>query len=102
MYMQKRKTKDGLPSFAYDDPETGKRVRLKRHQHPHFIDEAAARAWARSREAFNESRKNLIEKKLAWKTQFYDFNDLVARFAKFQAVQAVVQGDAILNAVTLR
>jgi integrase len=89
MFISLRKTKKGTYfSFSYDDPETGKRIRLKKHQHPTFTDEASARQWAKSQDALRESQKNRVLQKLAWKKEFYEFDALVAKFTEYQKNQA--------------
>jgi len=51
VYVDKRKTKRGsYYSFSYID-ESGKRIRLKKDQHPHFTRYEDAVAWAKSQKA---------------------------------------------------
>lgn len=89
MFIDKRVLKDGSHyySFSFKD-KNGKRIRLKRSDHPHFTDLASATTWAKSQRAYQQSCKALIDQKTAWKSQFYDFQSLIAKYAKWQAVQA--------------
>ena len=88
MNIQRRETRDGYYySFTYRD-KNGKLVRLKKDQHPHFTDRKKAETWMRSQEAYIESRKNLIAKKLDWKSRYYEFGPLVEKFTKYQKKQA--------------
>lgn len=81
MYLQKRKDRAGniYYSFSYLD-ENGKRVRLPKSKHPQFTDEKSAREWAKGQAAFREHRKDKIEKKLAWKKVFYEFDELLEKY----------------------
>jgi integrase len=89
MRCAKRKTKDGYYySFIYDDPKTGKPTRLKKSQHPHFTDRKAAEAWAKSQTAYTAAQKDRIAKKVAWKNQFYEFEELLTKFQTYQQKQA--------------
>ena len=90
MYISKRTSKKrGIYySFSYDDEQTGKRVRLALDEHPHFSELSDARAWAKSQAAWRASKKDMIAKKSAWKTQFYDFVPLIEKFTLYQQKEA--------------
>lgn len=78
MYVDKRKDRAGQVyfSFSYLDKD-GKRRRLKKSEHPHFATLEEAQSWARGQQAIYASKKNYIAQKLAWKTQYYNFNELI-------------------------
>lgn len=84
MYVHPKKRKDGTVyySFTYRD-EHGKRHRLPQEQVPKNLEGASreeAQAWANSQAAIHASKKAYIAQKLAWKTAYYDFNDLLALY----------------------
>ncbi len=88
MFIDKRRNKSGIYySFSYMNDE-GIRVRLKKSEYPHFTNEEDARAWANSQSAQRQSQKDQLKKKLAWRTQFYEFPPLVEKFTKHQIEQA--------------
>jgi len=89
MYVQKRIDKNGETyySFSYLD-DSGKRVRLSKKEHPHFRYEEEAREWAKTQTAYRQASKDFIQKKLAWKIKFYDFEPLLKRYADWQQVHA--------------
>jgi site-specific recombinase XerD len=82
MYVSKRVLKDGSHyySFSYDDPATGKRIRLKKEDHPHYTDYKEAKAWADSQDAQRKARLDLIARKDSYKTKYYDFADLAEKY----------------------
>jgi site-specific recombinase XerD len=88
MYIAKIKLKDGTHYYSFSYDKDGKRIRLKKDQHPHFTDRKSAEQWAKSRKGFEESSRALITKKTAWKTQFYDFEPLVKQYADWQQLHA--------------
>lgn len=88
MYIQKRKNKEGTYySFSYLD-ENGRRIRLKRSEHPHFTKLEDAQAWAKSQEAYKASMKAKIEQRLSWKKKYYQFDELLEKYLKYQKKQA--------------
>lgn len=89
MYLQKRTDKSGKTyfSFSYVN-EAGKRVRLKRSEHPFFSDPDEALAWAKSQEAFKASMKARVERKLAWKDKYYQYKELVKKYQAWQQKRA--------------
>lgn len=89
MYVSPRKDRDGnvYYSFSYVNDE-GKRVRLKKKDHPIFRNREDAEAWAKTQEAWRASRKAAIERKLAWKTAHYNFVELARDYEKFQKRKA--------------
>lgn len=89
MYISPRKDRDGNTyySFSYIDDE-GKRIRLKKTEHPHFTDKESAEAWAKTQDAWRASRKAAIDRKLAWKTAYNNFVDLTVGYEKFQKRKA--------------
>lgn len=90
MYFAKRQNKDGTVTFrfTYLDPETGKRKRLPQSSVPHFDSEAEARAWAKSQQAILSAKRAHIEAKLNWRDQFYNFQELLDLYAKWQQSRA--------------
>ena len=82
MFVSKRVLKDGSHyySFSYDDP-TGKRIRLIKSEHPHFTEEKEAREWADSQDGQRKARLDLIARKNDYKTKYYDFAELVNKYA---------------------
>ena len=88
MYIQKRKNKEGIYySFSYLDKD-GRRIRLKRAEHPHFTNREEAEAWAKSQDAYRASMKAKIEQRLAWKKKYYQFDELLGKYLKYQKKQA--------------
>ena len=89
MYVNPRKKKDGSVyfSFNYFD-DAGKRIRLKTSEHPYFTRLEDAEQWARSQEAFRQSQKDMIARKLAWKDTFFDFPRLLKEYTEWQKVKA--------------
>ena len=55
-------------SFDYDDPQTGKRIRLKKSDTPHFRSLKAAQEWANSQDAHHESLRQANLRRIAWET----------------------------------
>lgn len=90
MIIQQRKDRQGniYFSFLYKDEKTGKKVRLKKTEHPHFDNLADAEAWAKSQEAYRNSRKAYIARKVAWKTQYYQFDQLKKKYEAWQKERA--------------
>ena len=85
MYVGKRVLKDGsfYYGFSYDD-DTGKRIRLPKSSHPHFTNKKEAEEWANSQEAFRESRRAAVERKLSWRSKYYDFAELMKKYRDYQ------------------
>ncbi len=89
MYIQKRigRNRKIYFSFSYDD-EAGKRIRLKKDQHPYFTDLKDAEAWANSQEGIRASKKAAAAKKLEWKKAHYNFEDLLKKYEPWQQEKA--------------
>ena len=88
MYVQEKKTKSGsYYSFTYYD-KSGRRIRLKKSQHPHFTNREEAEEWAKSQRAYEASVKAKAEQRLAWKNKYYEFKSLSEKYEKFQKKQA--------------
>jgi len=85
MIIDKRKKLDGTEyySFSYVN-EDGKRIRLSVKDHPYFTTREAAQQWASSQEAFKQSQKDMINRKLEWKKTFYNFDELLKQYAIWQ------------------
>lgn len=80
MYWEKRKNVKGehYYSFVYFNRNIGKTVRLKKSEVPSGITtDKRADEFCRIKEAEIESVKLRIQKKLEWKSKFYDFNELL-------------------------
>lgn len=89
MYIHKRKDRQGNTyySFSYVDDE-GRRIRLKKSEHPHFDLREEASTWAKSQDAYRSARKARLERKLAWRKKYYQFNDLLQGYQKWQKEKA--------------
>lgn len=89
MYIHKRKDRRGnfYYSFSYRAPD-GKRIRLKKSEHPLFDKREEAESWAKSQEAFRTSQKARVERKLAWKRQYYQFDVLLSQYKQWQVKKA--------------
>lgn len=89
MYIQQRTDRQGNTyfSFNYVD-ENGKRIRLKKSEHPHFETYEEALTWAKSQDAYRTARKARLERKLAWKKKHYQFADLSQGYLKWQKEKA--------------
>lgn len=89
MYVSKRVRKDGSVFFSFTFfNQEGKRVRLKKSEHPHFNTYEEAEVWANSQLAFRSAQKAALEQKLAWKTKYYDFAELLKRYEEWQKEKA--------------
>ena len=62
--------------------------RLPQDQVPELASEEEARAWAKSQTAIHSARKAHIANKLAWKTKYYQFSELIELYAKWQQPRA--------------
>jgi integrase len=89
VYVHARRNRAGQTyySFSYVDGE-GKRVRLKKAEHPHFEDRAEAEAWASSQAAILASRRDHIARKLSWRSKYYQFEELLERYTTWQRERA--------------
>lgn len=89
MYLEVRHTKKGEPlyRFTYTDPQ-GNRVRYPASKIPRFDSKEEAERWGKTQAAAMGARKSFIEKKLAWKTKHYQFNELLVRFESWQRERA--------------
>lgn len=85
MYFQKR---GKTYSFVYYDTILKKNVRLVQEKTPHFESDADALNFCKSWEAQNESLKLRIEKRLAWRARFHNFNQLLEIFEKAKKEEA--------------
>lgn len=83
MYWQKRKDRSGkiYYSFVQWDPVNRRNIRLRASEVPADIaTDAQADEFCRLRDAETEAAKFRIQRKLAWKKKFYDFEELLAIF----------------------
>lgn len=83
MRWEKRKDRCGKSyySFLQWNPVARKNVRLKRSEVPaNIVTDSQADEFCRLREAEHEAAKFRIERKLAWKKKFYDFEKLLEIF----------------------
>jgi integrase len=91
LYVDERKNKDGTVTyrFTYTDPE-GKRRRFPQSKvTPEALtSRQAAEEWAASQAAIHDARKAEIARKLSWRSQYHDFEELLARYGKWQAKNA--------------
>ena len=89
MYIQKRKDKSGKEyySFSYTSGD-GKRIRLKKSEHPYFEIREEAESWAKSQDAYRASQKARIDRKLSWKSRYYEFEDLLEKYRMWQQPKA--------------
>jgi hypothetical protein len=55
---------------------------------PHFDTEADARARAKSQQAILSAKRAHIEAKLNWRAQYYDFQELLELYRKWQQARA--------------
>lgn len=90
MRISKRTDRSGQSyySFDYNDPITGKRIRLKKSEAPYIVDKAEAEEWAKSQDAHYEALKQANIRRTEWKSKYYDFKDLAARYIDWQKEQA--------------
>lgn len=70
-------------SFSYDHPQTKKRIRLKKSEHPHFTTEDEAREWALSQNAQRQARLAYLTKRESWKKTYYDFDKLFVKYESY-------------------
>jgi len=83
MYMKRRIGRNGQIYFSssYDD-EAGKRIRLKKDQHPCSAELQDTGARANSQEGIRPSKKASAGKKLEWKKAQYNFEDLLKKYER--------------------
>ncbi len=85
MYKHKVKLKKDrsiIYTFSYINKE-GKRVKLKRKEHPIIRTAKEADEWMASQDAQRKARLDHIARKEAWKTKYYDFTALTTRFLDY-------------------
>lgn len=89
MYISERKDRNGVTyfSFSYVDQD-GKRVRLKKSEHPIFTTREEAEEWAKSQDATSASKKAYIARKLSWRIQYHDFEKLIEKYSSWQKQRA--------------
>ncbi len=89
LYIHPRKDRHGnlYFSFSYTNKD-GKRVRLKKSEHPFFDNREKAQSWADSQDAIKAAEKDHIARKLAWKTAYYDFQKLLMDYGVWQKQKA--------------
>jgi integrase len=86
MYFQKRGEKY---SFVYFDEKLRKNVRLRVSEVPADIDsDEKAEAFCRKKEGELEAAKIRAERRLAWKSKFYDFEKLLELYEKDRKEQS--------------
>ena len=88
MFVEERMNKASVTYSIICRGSDGKRLRLKKEAHPHFTDLAAAEAWCRAQAGIYASRKAAHERKLAWRTQYHNFNELLTMFTGYQKKKA--------------
>jgi integrase len=80
MYFQKRGNKY---SFIYFDEKLRKNIRLRQSEVPADIDsDEKAEAFCRKMEAELEAARIRAERRLAWRSKFYDFEKLLGLYEK--------------------
>jgi integrase len=88
-YLHPRVDRQGRTYFGFSFvDDTGSRRRLKKHEHPEFFSRDDAEAWARSQEGIKASRKTAHARKLAWRTQYHNFEELAALYEVWQKEHA--------------
>lgn len=90
MYVHQRKDRQGRVyfSFSYVEGKSGKRVRLRKGQHPHFSDRADAEAWAKSQAGIRAAEAAWHLRKAAWRAQFNDLGEYLKVYTKWQKKKA--------------
>lgn len=84
MYIDSYTKKNGTVVFRITYlNQNGKRVRLPQDKHPVFGSKAEAASWVKSQAAHDASMKARIERKLAWKNQYYEFDKLILQFKEW-------------------
>lgn len=89
MRVDARKNKDGTFRYniVYDDDD-GKRHRIPTSHHPKFSTLKEANDWLKTQHAYEQTRKARMEKKLEWRTKFYDFEPLLVDFMEWHKTLA--------------
>ncbi len=89
IYVDKRILKDGSMRFrfTYIDQD-GKRRRIPTSEHPTFNSHEEALAWAKSQDGHREAMKARVAQKIAWKTKYYAFGELLNAYIEWQKDQA--------------
>ncbi|RYZ72212.1 MAG: hypothetical protein EOP09_03540, partial [Proteobacteria bacterium] len=73
MRFTKRTDREGQAyySFDYNDPLTGKRIRLKKSEAPYITSETEAEEWAKSQDAHYEALRQANLRRTEWKSKYY-------------------------------
>ena len=66
----------------------GRRRRYPQSKVPAFKDRAAAEDWAKSQAAVMEAKKAYIALKLSWRSKYYQFDELLEIYGRWQKLKA--------------
>ncbi len=80
MRVECRKLANGSQYFSFVYCQNGRRVRLKKDSHPIFRTRDDAEQWAKAKEAEIECAKSRVQRRLQWKTQFYEFTKMADEY----------------------
>ncbi len=80
MNVEKRKRAGGKISYSFVYWDDGKRIRLKKSEHPEFDNYEDALSWAKSKEAEFDSMKARALRRLEWRKKYYDFSILAKEY----------------------
>ncbi|RYZ81564.1 MAG: hypothetical protein EOP04_23730, partial [Proteobacteria bacterium] len=89
IYVASRNNKDGTKTWriTYLD-ENGKRCRMSSKLHPKFLSKEEAENWAKTQQAYEQSRRAKAIKKAEWRTKFYDFKEIEGEFVEWHKTYA--------------
>ena len=88
MYIQQRKDRNGHTYYSFSYVKDGKRIRLRKDEHPHFTERAKAEEWAKLQDAIRAAEKDHLKKKLSWRDAYYDFDKLLEEYSRWQQSRA--------------
>src|SRR4051812_11735588 len=80
MRVELRKLANGDQYYSFVYCQSGKRIRLKKEDHPQFETRQEAEEWAKSKEAEYESARARALRRLKWKNQYYQFSKIVDEY----------------------
>lgn len=88
LWIAKRSDNQGTYySFSYED-ETGKRKRIPKSKYPRITTEQEARDYANSMEGYEQSQKESIKAKTAWKDKYHVHSLLLNKFIEHHKEEA--------------
>lgn len=82
MRVEKRTYSNGTEYYSIVYYDGQKKVRLKQSEHPSFQSYQEAKSWADAKTAQHDCLKARAQRRLEWKTQYYNFDELSEEYIK--------------------